>query len=71
MWLELEKPVVVFDGDVSIERRILDKILYVVVPSLICNTISVFPVLVTKLWALTGVHVLHVECIVKICFDAV
>jgi len=49
----------------------LDKILYVVVHSLICNTISVIPVLVTKLWALTGIYVLHVECIVKISFDAV
>lgn len=71
MWLELEKPVVVFDGDVSVERRILDKMLYVVVPCLVCNTISVIPVLVTKLWALTGIHVLHVECIVKISFDVV
>jgi len=38
----------------------LDKILYVVVCSLVCNTISVIPVLVTKLWALTVICVLHV-----------
>ena len=55
----------------STERRILDKILYFVVCSLVCNTISVIPVLVTKLWALTGIYVVHVECIVKISFDAV
>ena len=42
----------------SIERRILDKILYVIVCSLIYNTISVIPVLVlTKLWALTGIYI--------------
>ena len=56
----------------SIEWRILDKILYVVVHSLIYNTISVIPVLVlTKLWALTGRDVLRAEYSVKISFDAV
>jgi hypothetical protein len=62
----------VFMCCLSIERGILYKILYVVVCSLIYNTISVIPVLLlTKLWALTGIYVLHVECSVKISFDAV
>lgn len=60
----------VYKYRLSIERRILDKILYVV-HRLLYNTISVITVLVlANLWLVTGMYVLYIECSVKINFDA-